>query len=232
MVRELGAAGGLAVAAGFAAWAVRGRSAEVFAPSVWHGPRHRRELALTFDDGPSEGTPELLELLERLGLKATFFLCGIHVERLPETAAALVQAGHEAGNHTYSHPGLWLRRKAFLREEIGRAQEIISEATGERPGLFRAPYGVRWPGLGAVQREFGLTGVMWTVIGRDWTLGGHAVSSRLVRGAAPGGIFCLHDGRGLQTGPDIRSTIDAVRESVPRLLDAGYTFRTVSELIR
>src|SRR5262245_47927611 len=84
-----------AASAGFLAWAVRGRSSSVFAPSVWRGPRDRRALALTFDDGPSESTPEILEILARHNASATFFQCGINVQRLPRVAKAAADAGHE-----------------------------------------------------------------------------------------------------------------------------------------
>ncbi|MDZ4799529.1 MAG: polysaccharide deacetylase family protein, partial [Bryobacteraceae bacterium] len=183
-----------AATAGWMAWAVRGRASTVFAPSIWHGPAVR-ELALTFDDGPSESTPQLLNVLARHSVRATFFQCGMHARRLPAVAREVVDAGHEIGNHTENHAPLWLRSTGFLRDEIGRAQHSIAEATGMAPRLFRAPYGVRWPGLGGIQREFGLTGVMWTVIGNDWSLPAGAVATRVGNGARPGAIVCLHDGR-------------------------------------
>ena len=89
--------------AAFLAWAVRGRAARVFGPSVWRGPRDRRAIALTFDDGPSEGTPAVLEELARHGVPATFFQLGANVDRLPEIARTVREAGHEIGNHGYAH---------------------------------------------------------------------------------------------------------------------------------
>src|SRR5580765_7165695 len=95
---------GVGVASSFLAWAVRGRSASVFGRSVWRGPRNRRAVALTFDDGPSESTPEILKILEEYGVTATFFQCGANVDRLPQVAREVAAKGHEVGNHTYSHP--------------------------------------------------------------------------------------------------------------------------------
>src|SRR5262245_61738894 len=89
---------------GFFAYAVRGRSSQVFGPSVYQGSRNRRLIALTFDDGPSESTPELLAILKKHDVLATFFMCGSNVDRLPEVARMVQQAGHEIGNHTDSHP--------------------------------------------------------------------------------------------------------------------------------
>src|SRR5690349_18338350 len=97
------ATAGLA-AAGFLAWAARGRSAGVFGPSVWRGPQDRRAVALTFDDGPSEETPRILEILARYGAPATFFQIGANVERLPGVARAVREAGHLIGNHSQTHP--------------------------------------------------------------------------------------------------------------------------------
>ena len=90
------------------AWAVRGRSASVFGRSLWRGPRHRRALALTFDDGPAESTPDILEILSAHQVPATFFQCGANVDRLPHIAREVAARGHEIGNHSYSHPYLFL----------------------------------------------------------------------------------------------------------------------------
>ena len=219
-----------AAAIAASAWAVRGRSSGIFAPSLWHGPRDRRAVALTFDDGPSEGTAHLLELLARYGIPATFFQCGANVVRHPQTARAVVDAGHEIGNHTYSHPMLCFKSPGFMLREIERAQTAIEEHTGAHPTLFRAPYGVRWPGLRAAQGKSGLTGVMWTVIGYDWNLAANGIVRRVAGNISNGSIICLHDGRELRASPDIRNTIRATEQLIPMLLDRGYRFETVSRL--
>jgi peptidoglycan-N-acetylglucosamine deacetylase len=223
----------LPIAAGcaFLAWAVRGRSSSVFAPSVWRGPAGRRSLALTFDDGPSEATPAILEILARHGASATFFLCGANVERLPAVARAVAEAGHEIGNHSYAHPYLFLKTPAGIRADLSRAQQAIVTHTGITPRWLRAPFGVRWFGLRRAQAELGLTGVMWTAIGYDWKLGADEVAVRMAAKAAGGSILCLHDGRELQVKPDIGATVEAVRRLVPLLLDQGYRFETVTQLL-
>lgn len=217
--------------AAFLAWAVRGRSASVLARSSWRGPRERAAIALTFDDGPSEGTPRLLEVLARYRVPATFFQCGANVDRLPAVAREIRDAGHEIGNHTHTHPLLCFRSPEFMAEQIARAQESIHKHTGAVPIWFRAPFGVRWFGLGAAQRRSGVTGVMWTVIGYDWKLKADAVASRIVSRVENGAILCLHDGRELRAKPDIGVTVEAVQRLVPLLLDRGYTFETVSRLL-
>src|ERR1035438_3121578 len=130
----------IAAASAFLAWAVRGRSAAVFGRSVWRGPRDRRTLALTFDDGPSESTPAILDILAHHGVTATFFQCGANVDRLPGISRAVVEAGHEIGNHSYSHPYLFLRSPAGIENDLRRAQESIEAHAGVRPRWFRAPY--------------------------------------------------------------------------------------------
>src|SRR4051794_13065300 len=108
-MRKVALGGAACAASALLAYAVRGRSSTLLAPSVYRGPRDRRAIALTFDDGPSEGTHELLELLGRLAIPATFFVCGMNVRRLPQTLRETVAAGHEIGNHSYSHPALYFR---------------------------------------------------------------------------------------------------------------------------
>ena len=214
-------------AAGAFAWAVRGRSSSVFGRSLWRGPSARRALALTFDDGPSESTLDLLELLARHRAKATFFQCGHHVRRLPSVARELAAAGHESGNHTDRHPPLYFRSPGFIAAEIARAQDAITEAAGAAPRWFRAPYGVRWFGLDA----HGLTGVMWTAIGRDWTLPAPQIIRKLRRATRPGAILCLHDGRELAHRPDIAPTLAAIAELLPWWEDEGYELLPLSELL-
>src|ERR1041385_1722713 len=107
------ALGGLACAAcALMAYAVRRPSPALLAPSVYRGSRRRRSIALTFDDGPSEGTNQLLEILNRYKTPATFFVCGMNVKRLPAITRSTAAAGHEIGNHSYSHPALYLRSRA------------------------------------------------------------------------------------------------------------------------
>jgi peptidoglycan/xylan/chitin deacetylase (PgdA/CDA1 family) len=207
---------------------------------VYRGLGRRRSLALTFDDGPSEGSLRLIEYLAEEGIRATFFQCGQNVERHSGIARAIRDAGHEIGNHTYSHARLFPRigrrfywpTAALMAREVARAQNIIESETGVTPRLFRAPYGLRWWGLDAAQKQFDLLGVMWTVIGHDWEWPADRVARRVFRKAGPGGIVCLHDGRDIQPSPDVSEMLKAVRQIVPVLKSQGYEFETVSELLR
>jgi peptidoglycan/xylan/chitin deacetylase (PgdA/CDA1 family) len=218
-------------ASAFLAWAVRGRSASVFGRSVWRGPRDRRALALTFDDGPGESTPDILAILAEHHVPATFFQCGANVDRLPQIAREVAARGHEIGNHSYSHPYLFLCSPGIIENELRRAQETIERHTGFRPAWFRAPYGARWFGVGPAQSKLQLTGVMWSAIGYDWNRRADEVVERTVASVSNGAILCLHDGRELRRKPDVRATVEAVRRLVPLLLDRGYKFETIGRLL-
>lgn len=229
--RGLGVVMGAAAGAAALGWAVRSPRSSVFGSSAWRGPRDRRSIALTFDDGPSESTPELLEILDRHGGRATFFQCGLNVRRLPEISRAVVAAGHEIGNHSHTHLLLSLRRPGLIEEEFACAQRTIADATGFRPAVLRAPFGVRWFGFRRMQQRLGLAGVMWTVIGYDWSLPSCDIVDRVKRGMGNGAILCLHDGRLLQARPDIRATVEAARVLVPLIRGEGYRLETVSQLL-
>ena len=207
---------------------------------MWEGPGTRRSVALTFDDGPSESTLELAEMLRAESVRATFFVCGANVERLPGVTRELNRRGHEIANHTYSHRRLsprigWrlnLLGSDEVYEEMARAQALISADAGTTPRLFRAPYGMRWFGVGAAQRRLGLLGVQWTAIGEDWHWGEDRVVKHLLQRVRPGAILCLHDGRDTRSRPDVTVTLRAVSLLVPQLRAMGYQFETVSELLR
>ena len=217
--------------AGLLAYAVRSRSSRILAPSVCQGPRTRTAIALTFDDGPSESTPELLALLAQFGVKATFFQVGANVRRLPDVAQAVAASGHDLGNHTQNHAALYLKSSKFIYDELAEAQESIGEVTNIRAEYFRPPYGARWFGLRAAQRKLKLQGVMWSCIGLDWRLPTERIVSRLSRNLFSGSIHCLHDGRQTQVRPNVRPTIEAVRILIPEALERGFEFVTISELL-
>ena len=230
MVIEV-ASGAIAAAAGILAYGVRAPRSSLVTRSIWRGAPGRNSIALTFDDGPSEATPRVLEILRQYRVKATFFECGTNIRRLTEVAREVNAEGHEIGNHTDTHPFLHLRGEDFIRTEILAAQFAIEQAAGVRPTLFRAPYGVRWFGLAGVQNELGLTGVTWSVLGLDWKQTPGQVAARLLKLSGPGSIVCLHDGRELRPNPDISVTLEALRLILPQWLERGVQFETVSQIL-
>jgi peptidoglycan-N-acetylglucosamine deacetylase len=215
-----------------AAYGSVSKTSQLFGPSVYRGPGSRRTIALTFDDGPTEGTLPLLDYLASEGVWATFFQCGLNVRRFPQIAGQVVAGGHQIGNHTYSHPKLLFRSRDFIEREFTEAQKVIQFETGITPMILRPPYGFRWVGMREVQYKLSLLGVMWTVIGFDWRWSPNHIARHVIQRATPGGIICLHDGRAVQPKPDVRAMLAAVRIIVPALKDQGYSFEVVSDLLR
>jgi peptidoglycan/xylan/chitin deacetylase (PgdA/CDA1 family) len=190
-----------------------------------HGNRDRRQIALTFDDGPDPlRTPALLDALAELGVPATFFVTGKQVDAHPALAARIAREGHELGNHTYSHPYLPLRRSAEVLAELAAADTAIERATGLVPVLARPPYGGRSPRNVRAFRQAGKRVVLWDVNSFDWK-GAPAddVARRVIERARPGSIVLLHEAR--DRG---EVTIEAVRLLVPELRARGFELVTVS----
>ncbi len=156
-------------------------------------PRH---VALTFDDGPHpRATPRLLRMLDGHGVRATFFLLGRLAEEHPAVARAIADAGHEIAVHGYEHRLLLKRRPAETIEDLARAAAAITAVTGSQPRWWRPPYGVASTAALIGARRLGLTPVLWTAWGRDWTSGAtpDSVFRAVRRGLAGGGTILLHD---------------------------------------
>src|SRR5437870_4786239 len=191
-------AGAGSVAAGVAAlyYATYAVRSQWLGPADWRGRTDTDSVALTFDDGPSEDTERILELLDRYGVQATFFMLGRQVELFTEIARRVIEGGHEIGNHSYSHPLYLLQRPRETRAQLERAHETIANATGIRPRFARPPYGVRTPAYFTAARRLGLRTVQWSVAGFDWKKRRTAaeIAARVLRRAQPGAIILLHDG--------------------------------------
>lgn len=224
---------GVALAAGASllGYAISNPNSQLLGPCISRIETEQPIVCLTFDDGPSPWTLPVLDILEAHNIRATFFQCGVNVRRYPEIARRVVECGHEVGNHTDSHPYLLFRSQQFLREELYRAHYSIQEATGCTPRFFRPPFGVRWFGLTAVERELGLVQVTWTVIGKDWKLTADEIVRHVLRRVRNGAIICLHDGREIEPEPNCRETVLAVRKLVLALPAMGFHFCCLGEAL-
>ena len=128
-----------------------------------------KKIALTFDDGPHyKYTDEILDILEKYGVKATFFVIGVNAERHPEKVKRIALSGHEIGNHTYSHPHLKKVSAQELESEIEKASEVISRLTGKKPVLFRPPEGYCTEEISAVASAMDYRIILWNIDTRDW----------------------------------------------------------------
>lgn len=198
---------------GFLVWyVVAAPESQVLGKSLVRGPTGSGKIALTFDDGPGEATPAVLDLLKQAEIRATFFLCGQNVERYPELARRIAEEGHEIGNHTYSHPRLLARTPGKIAYEIERTQQIIAHRTGHTPTLFRPPYGLRWFGLFPILQRNGLTSVMWSLNSLDWKRSPSQIAARVVNNERPGAIILLHDGIPPHKSGSRRATVEALRD--------------------
>ena len=183
-------------------------------------------VALTFDDGPSSAyTPQVLDILQRHGARATFFVLGENAVRNPSILARAAAEGHEIANHTYSHIKMTTAGRETVKREIERTGDIIKSATGFYPTTMRPPYGaINSDLVDMVYNDYGMHAVLWDVDTRDWQHPGvDKVVSRAVGKAQPGSIILLHDIHA--------STLRAVEEVVVGLQARGFKLVTVSQLI-
>ncbi len=181
--------------------------------SAYHPEVSTSRAYLTFDDGPSpHTTPYLLEMLEKAGVKATFFLIGQEAEKYPELVEAIYKGGHSIGNHSYSHSFMPTLSKKKLEHEVEQVNAIIEEITGERPKIFRPPYGMMDYRAADVLTEREMHPVYWTQAPEDWDIpGAHRVIRRVLLKLKPGSLIVLHEGKSLK-----EQTLAAANEIIYR----------------
>lgn len=189
-------------------------------------------IALTFDDGPHrEGTPAVLEALREAGATATFFLTGEQVERLPSLAGEVAAAGHAVGVHGYRHTLLLRRRPGAVRDDLARAADVIGDATGAKPTLYRPPYGVfSIPALRLV-RQLGWSPYLWSRWGRDWERGAtpSSIAARVTRSLTGGDVVLLHDADHYSSAGSWLATAAAVPEVLEAAAQLGEPLVPLSQ---
>ena len=195
------------------------------AGDIYHGDLSRQAVAMTFDDGPFPiYTTLLLDTLERLGVKATFFLVGQQVRSYPYFARAIVSAGHEVANHTYHHRNLTLLAPPQVLEEIARAQDTITAVTGQVPRYFRPPGGNYNATVLSAVHQLGLVTVFWTANSADYTnLEPRALEGRVLAHLSNGGILLFHQG--------MNNTIRTLPHMTQILRSRGYAITTVGDVV-
>ncbi len=173
----------------------------------------KSRVYLTFDDGPSpETTPFLLEMLEKEGVTASFFLIGKEAEKYPEMVEAIHKSGHSIGNHSYSHLYMPRLNNKELELEIERTNTIIKEITGEQPKIFRPPYGLMCKRTAQVLSDNSMHPVYWTQAPEDWAApGAQRVIRRVLLKLRPGSLIVLHEGQSLK-----EQTLAAAKEIIYR----------------
>ncbi len=192
-----------------------------------------RLLALTYDDGPNDPyTWRMMEVLERHGVKATFFLLGRFVQEKPDIARALVAAGHAIGSHTWDHPNLIFASAAEVRRQLQKTQQAILDATGVDAKLFRPPFGGRRPASLREARALGLQTVMWNVTCQDWKAkSAGEIVARAERQIRGGNVILLHDGEYHRIGVDRSRSVEASNRILSRYQPEGYEFVTIPQMM-
>ena len=205
----------------------------------WYGqtfkglPSRSRQLALTYDDGPNDPhTQQLLDVLAKHNVLATFFLIGRYAQQRPEITREIVEAGHVVGNHTFTHPLLTFKGETEIRQQLLDCRAALHEAIGQHSNLFRPPFGGRRPAVFRIARELGLEPVMWNVTGYDWNAPPAAeIERKVIRQIRGGDVILLHDGGHKQIGADRSQTVLATDRLIARFKERGYEFVTIPQMM-
>jgi peptidoglycan/xylan/chitin deacetylase (PgdA/CDA1 family) len=187
-------------------------------------------VALTYDDGPSfPYTNQLLDILDRYQVKATFFEIGRKIEKHPEIVPMIVARGHELANHSYSHTDMMFKPREFLLSEIKKTDKLLQELGVKQDSIsFRPPFGRRFVVLSYLLSQMHKKLIMWDVNSLDYekTLTAEDIANRVIDNVRSGSIVLMHD-----SGGDRSRTVAATQIIVKTLQSKGYAFKTVSELL-
>jgi len=208
-------------------------SSQVFGYFPYRVRTEHRVIAITFDDGPNEPyTSQLLDVLNKHRVAATFFLVGRCLERAPAVGRRIVAEGHGVGGHSYTHAFRRYVTQPSFREEIERSQHVLHDILQVSPTLFRPPWLFRQPWLLATLRRTGLTPVSGEFADELEVFRPSAERTvrRALSRARPGAILIFHDGLDARGG-DRSQTVRAIDLLIPELRSRGYSFARVDELL-
>lgn len=208
----------------------KSRTFQFFGELVSRVNTQQKFVALTFDDGPIPGnTEEVLSILKEGGVKATFFVTGAELEQNPEQGHKLVAAGHELGNHSFSHSRMVLKTPSFVKFEIERTDELIRQAGYQGAIHFRPPFGKKLFVLPYYLSQHSRKSITWDVepdsfpeVGSD----ANKIVEHVLANVKPGSIILLH-----VMYPSRKESLKSVKGIIDELKSHGYEFKTVSELL-
>lgn len=198
---------------------------------LYKADTNKKIIALTFDDGPdNKFTPQILNILKKHNVKATFFFLGTRVHQYPDTAKKVLEDGHVIGNHTYWHPELTKTGVQNMEWEIKKNEQEIQNVLDIKTNLFRAPYGALTEKHVQKLDELGYYGIGWSIDTEDWrSLSAKEIKQNVINRLHPGAIVLMHSaGHWTQ---DLSGTAEALDEIIPLLKQKGYTFVTIPEMI-
>lgn len=201
---------------------MRGTSVIMKASQEAEGMTEEKKIALTFDDGPHpQYTEQLLDGLKERGVHATFFVTGEHAKLHPDVIKRMQEEGHLIGNHTYSHIQLTKGNREKFKEELIATNDVLKEITGEEVEFVRPPYG-SWDK--SFEKELNMFPVLWTIDPLDWcSKNADCVARKVVAKAGENEIILLHD--------YYDTSVTAALQIVDELLEEGYEFVTVDEIL-
>ena len=207
----------------------KSRTSQLFGDIVNKVDTDQKVVALTFDDGPTKNTDQVLKILDELDIKATFFVTGRELEENMAEAKKIISHGHQLANHSYSHPQMVLKSYSFIKNEIETTDQLIREAGYEGEIYFRPPYCKKFVMLPYYLSKQNKTTITWNIEPESYSEVG-ASSENIVKhvndNITPGSIVLLHvmyDSR--------EESVKAIKGIANSLREKGYEFKTVSELI-
>jgi peptidoglycan-N-acetylglucosamine deacetylase len=209
---------GAGAAAVFAGYHSMAPSSQWFGRAFCCLPRESKQMALTFDDGPNDPhTLNLLDVLSKHNVYATFFMIGRYVRQRPDVALEVKKRGHVVANHTFTHPFLTFESTSSVRGEVEQCP----------------PWGARRPAVLRTVRQVGLQPIMWSVTGYDWDAPSAEYIQQKVTARVRGGdVILLHDGGHKAFGTDRAHTVKAVESLIARYQAQGYEFVTIPEMMQ
>ncbi len=199
---------------------------------VWQVPiKGKKVIALTFDDGPTPGyTDKILKILKKYDVKATFFVIGSKAQKYPNLVRREANYGHEIANHTYTHPKISKLSFKAYKTEMKKTQNVVKKITGSTPVLMRPPYGDLNENAIRYTQKLGFKMILWSwdQDTRDWSHPGvNAIVKKVLNNTSCGDIVLFHD-----SSTTMGQTATALETIIPELKRRGYSFVTVSELIK
>ncbi|MHB1376293.1 MAG: polysaccharide deacetylase family protein [Candidatus Humimicrobiaceae bacterium] len=191
-----------------------------------------KNVFLTFDDGPNEPcTSQILNILKKFHVKASFFVCGKNAEYYPQVTKNIVKEGHIIANHTYSH-SRFLTYTGLLPKEIEKTKKVIQEITSENSNYFRPPWGIVTPWLKKYLKIHDYKLVLWDVEAHDWKKASpRTIANRVLEKVKPNSVILLHDGKETYHHSDRLHTVNALPLIINKLRREGYEFEGIDKLI-
>ena len=209
----------------------RSRTFQFFGELIPRVNTSQKVVALTFDDGPTaEATDQILAILNEANIKATFFVTGAELEQNLEQGKKIVAAGHQLGNHSYSHVRMFLVTPSFVRQEIESTDKLIRDTGYQGEIFFRPPYGKKLFALPYYLSRTGRRSITWDVEPDSYpeiAASADKIVEHVLSETQPGSIIILH-----VMYPNRRESMKAVKKIVEGLKAQGYSFKTVSELLK